>query len=179
MHRIILTPKQEAYLRKHFGHTVNRELCSQLGVSRPTLDKLARERGLSKDAVYLASMRNNGLLKCLSPEGRQKSAEARRKTIRREHARITFGLPQRTKLRLVRQPHRKGYTKWYLRSRGYTLDKENGIAYYDAHTHRCPHIEQAGNEWFRFAEKPSEQEAEGGTEPPQDGDNDNTTNIHP
>lgn len=70
-----------------------------------------------------------------------KSAETRRQTIKEERARISFGVPQRTKLRLIRQPRIAATQRHYLKQHGYHIERGSMIAYYDEHTVRCPKIE--------------------------------------
>lgn len=91
--------------------------------------------------------------KRIEAERRRRSAEGIRAMIRRERARIAFGLEQATRRRLVHQSPRKIELRCYLKRRGYTIDEEQGIAFWDESTQRCPRLEKIGNEWFRYAEK--------------------------
>lgn len=74
----------------------------------------------------------------------EKSAESRRQTWKEERARRVFGVPQRTRLRVLNRGHRFHQSVWYLRSRGYEVDVRNLVAYYDDGTHRCPVLEKKG-----------------------------------
>lgn len=74
----------------------------------------------------------------------EKSAESRRQTLREERARRVFGVPQRTRLRVLNRGHRFYHSVWYLRSRGYEVDARNLVAYYDDGTRRCPVLEKKG-----------------------------------
>lgn len=88
----------------------------------------------------------------------EKSAESRRQTLREERARRVFGVPQRTRLRVLNRGHRFHHSVWYLRSRGYEVDVRNLVAWYDDSTRRCPVLEKKGRNpdeghYFDFREK--------------------------
>lgn len=71
----------------------------------------------------------------------EKAAESRRKTFKEERGRAVFGLPQKTMLRVKKQPQRKIQVRWYLKRRGYELDERKNIAYWSDDTKRSPRIE--------------------------------------
>lgn len=58
-----LTPGQEAWLARHYKHTVNAEICRRLGISATTLHRLARKSGLKKSRQFMAATRTRNLLK--------------------------------------------------------------------------------------------------------------------
>ena len=78
-----------------------------------------------------------------------KSAESRRKTWKLEHARMTFGLPRETKLRVFKQPREWTARRFYLRKLGYTIERGGLDAYYDDSTRRSLELE-ARYKPFRF-----------------------------
>ena len=80
----------------------------------------------------------------------RKSAESRENTRKSERARATFGLPQRTKLRVIPIPEAKVKLRWYLKSRGYILDEIARVAYYDENTKRGKRIEEKPQMWYKF-----------------------------
>ena len=51
--KIILTDRQLDWLRKHFKHTKNAELCAVLGLSESSLHRIARENGLTKSRQFM------------------------------------------------------------------------------------------------------------------------------
>jgi len=65
----------------------------------------------------------------------------RNKTIKEERARISFGLPQRTKMRLNPQNKNVVCLRSNLRKRGYIVERGSMIMYYNEDTTRCPAIE--------------------------------------
>ena len=75
---------------------------------------------------------------------------SRMKTLKSERARATFGLPQRTKLKVVRQPRAKITLRYYLKKQGYILDEQKRIAYYDENTKRGKRIESKPQMWYKF-----------------------------
>lgn len=70
----------------------------------------------------------------------RKSAESRRATIKRERARILFGLEQRTKLKLFSNPKKIQY-RYELRQRGYLIARGASEAYVGPDTQRSPIVE--------------------------------------
>lgn len=87
----------------------------------------------------------------------RKAAESLAKTRKSERARATFGLPQRTKLRVIPVPKAKVELRWYLKSRGYIVDDVARVAYYDENTRRGKRIESKPQRWYKF--QPIEQRA--------------------
>lgn len=71
----------------------------------------------------------------------EKLTATRRQLIKEERARISFGIPQRTKLRLIKQPQKVISQRYFLRKHGYHIERGSMIAYYDDQTDRCPKIE--------------------------------------
>ena len=86
----------------------------------------------------------------------EKSAESLRKTRREEKARALFGVPRKTRLRVVREPKGKTELRWYLKSRGYILDECELIAYWTEDTRRAKILEKRPRRWYRF--RPLERE---------------------
>lgn len=89
----------------------------------------------------------------------RKSTESREKTRKSERARATFGLPQRTKLRVIPIPRAKVYLRWYLKSRGYILDEIARVAYYNENTKRGMRIEEKPQRWYKFLPMDKQMEA--------------------
>lgn len=97
-------------------------------------------------------------------DGFARGQAKRNQTIREEKARIAFGLPQRTKMNLKRQPRQKIEQRYYLRQLGYIIDDQNNIAYYTTDTTRAVKME-AGDvkrNYFKFKkyEQPTEHQRE-------------------
>lgn len=79
-----------------------------------------------------------------------KAAATRRATWKSEKARATFGLPQRTKLRVIPVPKAKLKLRYYLKKRGYILDEQARVAYYTEDTKRGKTIEAKPQRWYKF-----------------------------
>lgn len=75
-----------------------------------------------------------------------KASEAMRALRREERARRLFGVPQRTRLRVLRRGRKFYQNTWYLRSRGYEVDTDALTARWDGGTRRCPRLERAGRD---------------------------------
>lgn len=83
---------------------------------------------------------------------RKKAAEKWRKSWDEDHARATFGLPQRTALRVKQQPRQKILDRAYLKGRGYILDEVNVVAYWTPETRRATRLEAGPRRYYKFAE---------------------------
>jgi len=88
----------------------------------------------------------------------EKSAETRRQLLKEEKARRMFGVPQQTKLRVRNRGRKFHLNTWYLRSRGYEVDVNSLVAWYDEKTNRCPRLERLGRNpdkghYFDFKQK--------------------------
>jgi len=71
----------------------------------------------------------------------KKAAQTLAATRKMERARALFGLEQKTRLRVKKQPLKKIQTRYYLRKRGYIIDDPAFVAYYDENTRRALKIE--------------------------------------
>ena len=191
--KIILTPEQEAYLRDNYATVIHHTMCQVLGISKRTLIRFAKQRGLVKDMDALVEQKaariseslkrkylvegfrgnpENGLVSRFKPgysaveffgkerlmEMRRKSAESRKKRFAEERARVTFGLPQKTRLNVKKQPRKKIQDRCYLKMRGYIIDEANCIAYYTDQTRRATKLEAMPRRYFIF--KPYEHQRE-------------------
>ena len=184
---IVLTEKQEKWLKNHYKHTKNAEIAAKFGISTQSVVNLAKRRGLSKSRQFMTkcqratteAARKANLLRVYPPgftipnseaaqfkpgvsnleklgkrtEERRKAAvvKSRNATIRKEKARIAFGLPQKTNLRIGRQPREKILLRYYLKKRGYLVDDGERVAYYDEHTKRGKRVEARQQRWYTFA----------------------------
>lgn len=82
----------------------------------------------------------------------EKSVKARCAVQKSERARATFGLPQRTKIKVIPQNPRKARLKWYLTSRGYIVNDEKRTAFYTENTRRGRVVERREQPWYKFEE---------------------------
>ena len=89
-------------------------------------------------------------------ERRRKSRESLERTRREERARATFGLPQKTNLRVKKQPDRKIRLRCYLKRRGYVIDEVAHIAYWTEDTRRAKRLEAQGIPFYSFMEMPKD-----------------------
>ena len=71
----------------------------------------------------------------------EKAAATRRQTVKEERARVLFGLPQKTKLKIVRRPHYVCCQRYYLRKLGYVIPRGSFIVYYGPETERSEKYE--------------------------------------
>ena len=83
-----------------------------------------------------------------------KSMETRRQLFKLERARVLFGLPQQTKLRVSCKPPIMRSRRYYLRQRGYIIERGSNVVYYNSETRRSLSMEQRPRTGFTF--KPME-----------------------
>lgn len=144
-----LTQEQIAFIRENFANTPNKELARFLGISSSAVSNIQRRYSLVKSKEHSKAMhRLSGLASAdslgkieLTPEVLAKRAESFKKTWRTEKARVAFGLPQKTKIRVKKWSDRKIEQNYYLRKHGYIIDEANLIAYYTPETHRATRLE--------------------------------------
>lgn len=87
-------------------------------------------------------------------EMHRKTVETRKKTFMEERARVAFGLPQKTKMRVKKQPRQKIQDRSYLKKRGYILDERENIAYYTDKTQRATKLEARPKRFYSFKQYP-------------------------
>lgn len=78
------------------------------------------------------------------------AAETRKKRFAEERARVTFGLPQKTRMRVKRQPRQKILDRSYLKRRGYIIDDRENIAYWTTETRRATRLEAKPRRYYSF-----------------------------
>lgn len=81
----------------------------------------------------------------------RKSSESRRKTVLAEKRRVLFGLPQRTKLKVVASPRNKIAYRYTLKKRGYIVNKAARTIYYNESTNRSETCERTAQTKYRFS----------------------------
>lgn len=83
----------------------------------------------------------------------RKSAESRKKTVLAEKRRVLFGLPQRTKLKVVASPRNKVAYRYTLKKRGYIVSKAAKDIFYNESTNRSEIVERTAQVKYRFSIK--------------------------
>ena len=79
-----------------------------------------------------------------------RSAETRRRTLKLEKARVLFGLPQQTKLNVVKRPREQALMRYRLKQLGYIIERGGRVAYYDENTRRHQGLESKPRTGFTF-----------------------------
>lgn len=144
-----LTQEQIDFIREHFADTPNKELAKALGVSVSSVSNVQMKYRLKKSPLHDKEMhRLSGLVSAaswgrieLTPEVLAKRAASFKKTWQTEKARVAFGLPQKTKIRIRKCIRRKTEQAYYLRQRGYILDEDRKIAFFTPQTRRATRLE--------------------------------------
>ena len=80
----------------------------------------------------------------------RRGSEKRKETFTEERVRRNWGLQQRTKLRVLRQPKQKILDRHYLKKCGYILDEVNLIAYWTPNTRRATRLEAGPRRHYKF-----------------------------
>lgn len=151
------------YIIKHFADNTNKDLAGILGISLSCLSSVASRYHLHKSQEHSKRIhRESGLASAglwgkieLTPEVLARRAASFRKTYRTEKARVLFGLPQKTKIRVRRQPKKLTDHRNYLIRRGYIIDDVEKIAYWTEETRRATRLE-AKPRWIYYFKPLSE-----------------------
>lgn len=80
----------------------------------------------------------------------KRAVETRKRMFAEERARVAFGLPQLTNMKVKQQPRQKILDRAYLKRRGYVLDERNNIAYYTDETRRATRMEAMPRRFYIF-----------------------------
>ena len=109
-----LTEEQILYVRLHFKDTTNQELADAIGASKSAVSSVQKRFGLTKTTEHNHNMgvkAGKASAKArdykplgLTPEVIERRVESYLKTFRLERARVTFGLPQKTRIKVKKQP---------------------------------------------------------------------------
>lgn len=147
-----LTEEQITFIRRNFATMRNQDIADALGISRSGVTNVQKIYHLRKSpefASYLAvkagkasNLARGGKALNITPEVIEKRVASYRRTLREERARVVFGLPQKTKANVKRQPRRKCSQRAYLKKLGYLLDEPNCVAYYTQDTTRPVRMER-------------------------------------
>lgn len=156
---LVLTEAQEEWLREVFPANPNKAIAAVLGISVRTLMRMARARGLSKDAQYLTDCQNTSRAIAAEvrrnqqcpPETKQKISHSVRESFRRDRVRKSIGLqPLRNyhipDVNFTRSQHSGRYNA--VHKYNYLLDypvpasgSARYIIYYDEQTERNQQFE--------------------------------------
>ena len=144
-----LPEESVAFIIEHFKDTENHELARKVGCSLSSVNHIQKRFNLKKSKEHLYKQYSkcgkrgielHGAPK-VSEEAIRRRTETFMKMYREEKARCAFGLPQRTNIRVRREPILKQSQRTYLRSLGYIIDRENNIAYWTPETKRAVRME--------------------------------------
>lgn len=70
-----------------------------------------------------------------------------------EKRRVLFGLPQKTKLKVVAAPHSKASYRYTLKKRGYLVERGGKTILWNDNTNRSDIVERTAQERYRFTLK--------------------------
>ena len=148
---IKITDEQVQYVLQNYADKSNPELMAEVGLSKSSIDRLALVHHLRKSKEHLHRMgvkagrasneSRGGKALNITKEVIEKRVATYKETVRREKARVLFGLEQKTKIRVKVQPHLKCNQRSYLKKLGYIIDDKEMIAYYTPETHRAKRME--------------------------------------
>ena len=77
-------------------------------------------------------------------------AQSRKETFKLERARAIFGLPRQTKMQVIQRPRKQVHVRYYLRKRGYVVERGSNVAYYNSQTNRNLKMETNPPTGFTF-----------------------------
>lgn len=147
-----LTSKQLNYVLDNFADMTNPELAEAIGVSRSCICNIQQRYNLkkSKEHYHLMGVRagkasdkaRGGKWPGMCQEVIDKRAATYNATRKSEEIRYKWGLPQKTKIRLRKEPRQKHDQRIRLEKFGYIIDEANLIAYYTEQTRRATRLEK-------------------------------------
>ena len=158
-----LPNEQIEFVRRNYSDCPNSELIAKTGMSLSSLMRIKGRYHLYKSDEQLrragaaggrasAAARDGLQASCYSPEAIAKRSASYRQTMKMERARVLFGLEQKTKIKIRREPSRKTDQRSYLKRRGYIIDEHELIAYYTPDTRRATRLEKGiyGRSYYAF-----------------------------
>lgn len=135
------TEEQRALIISHYASTPNKELARAVGRTVSAVSTFAHALGLRKSAAYMAEAKERTTA-ALRAASRSKSAATTAHIRALERCRIALGLPQKTRMKIGREPGAKGRMRRWLMSCGYVMmDGDRLTLYYTPDTARKPHSE--------------------------------------
>lgn len=143
-----LSEEQVAYIVEHYHDTSMADIAAALGISVHTVKSRRDKMKLHHDKEYISRINSERAIKCNNaerlntPESREKSREARAALFRAEKARVTYGLPQKTKRRFTTEPRASLMQRNRLQRLGYIVDNKEKVAYWTEQTKRAVRIEK-------------------------------------
>ena len=147
-----LTEEQLRFVIENFRNMTNNELAKAANCSRSSVCRIQRAYKLKKSSEHYhkmgvragkaSSVSRGGRALGITPEVIEKRVASYKQTLREERARVAFGLTQKTRAKVKRQPRRKCSQRAYLKKLGYILDEPNCVAYYTDNTTRAVRMER-------------------------------------
>lgn len=169
--RKVVTQEQIDFIRRNFANMRNCDLAEQAGVSESTVCRVQSWYHLRKSSEHNTRMGRKAGMASLAARGgaaicanTQEIIDKRRatyqQTLRVERARVLFGLEQKTRMKVKKQPRAKRRQRCYLKQHGYILDERNCVAYWTETTERALIMEKGNRNRQYYKFKPlSEKEA--------------------
>lgn len=135
------TEEQRAFIISHFASTPGKELARAVGRTASAVSTFAHALGLRKSAAYMAEVKERATA-ALRAASRSKPAATMAHIRALERCRIALGLPQKTRMKIGREPEAKGCMRRWLMSCGYVMmDGDRLTLYYTPDTARRPRSE--------------------------------------
>jgi len=152
-------------LARRFGLKKSRAFMKMTQEEATAMARFSRERygtgpkkgvyneNLQKGRAWQFKPGENNLMRNGAESERRRRIKCRRshrETVLKEKMRFRLGLPQKTRLRVTRQPREKILARSYLKNRGYVLDERTSTAFWNETTRRSPRLESRENYPYRF-----------------------------
>lgn len=142
-----LTSEQIDYLIRHYPHTNNNVLASEMGISVHTIKARAYSLKLHKSKEFICEINRDRAItyknaeRLNTPEAIAKRGKTIRKQYATDHMRANWGMVQATSRHIRLEPRGKLLQRNRLQRLGYIIDETNLVAYYTSGTHRAPRLE--------------------------------------
>lgn len=169
------TEEEIAYLKLNYATTKNKYILAHLGITRGVLARVRDELGLKKipnyreifgkvmtkygdgraknrpsDEAIKKSHERHAILRSddeHSARRYERASASHRAVINAEKRRILFGLPQKTKRKIIAAPKAKVGCRYRLRKHGYIVDYDADVAYYTDTTSRVSKTEETAKKY--------------------------------
>lgn len=137
---MIDTKKLEEVVRKEYPLTSSYKIARSLGVHPTTVYRCAKRLGVEKDKNWNDKKKSSlALGRICSEEKRKKMSKTHKAIYKKELFRVLSGIPQKTRIKILRIPKKTANSMRGLRFRhNYFFDDVNDLTlYYDSETKRA------------------------------------------
>ena len=138
----LYTQEEITLLKERYHSTGAAELARMMGRTTDAICQKAETMGLHKSTSYLKELYKKKVELMRSDNVNRKRKESLKKTYKAERRRILFGLPQKTKRKMVRMTRAKNGARTRMRKVGYVVTDDHNRIFYTPELTRHPKMEK-------------------------------------